>query len=184
VMLDRDLASLYQVETKQLNLSVKRNIKRFPADFMFQLTKDECKILRFQNATSSWGGTRYLPNVFTEQGVAMLSGLLNSDIAIEVNIKIMRAFVLIRQYALTYADLKRELDNFMQATDIRFNDVYQALTELVSQKRLPALPRRRIGYFTEERHSLPSYTILYVFPSLCKNFLCQILNTHSHRLHL
>jgi hypothetical protein len=118
---------------------------------MFQLTIEEWKILRLQNATSSWGGSRYLPYVFTEQGVAMLSGLLNSDIAIEVNIKIMRAFVLIRQYALTYAELKRELDEFMQSTDVRFNEVYQALTELASQKSLPARPRRLIGFFTEQQ---------------------------------
>ena len=87
VMLDRDLASLYQVQTKVLNQTVKRNIKRFPADFMFQLTKEEFLNLKSQIVTSSWGGIRKMPFVFTEQGVAMLSGLLNSDIAIDVNIK-------------------------------------------------------------------------------------------------
>ena len=101
VMLDRDLAELYQVSTSNLNKAVKRNIKRFPADFMFQLTKHEFDELRenliFQNGTSNWGGTRKLPYAFTEQGLAMLSGLLNSDIAIQVNINIMRAFVTIRQ---------------------------------------------------------------------------------------
>ena len=100
VMLDFDLALLYQVETKVLNQTVKRNIKRFPSDFMFQLTKQEVEILRSQFVTSSWGGSRYLPYAFTEQGIAMLSGLLNSDIAIEMNIAIMRAFVTLRQYAL------------------------------------------------------------------------------------
>lgn len=100
-MLDRDLAELYQVSTGNLNKAVKRNIRRFPPDFMFQLTKEEFGKLRndliFQNGTSSWGGTRKLPHAFTEQGLAMLSGILNSDIAIDVNISIMRAFVAIRR---------------------------------------------------------------------------------------
>ena len=93
VMLDRDLAEMYGVETKNLNLSVKRNLKRFPSDFMFPLTIDEWQSLRLQNETSKRGGRRYLPYAFTEQGVAMLSGLLNSDVAIELNIAVMRAFV-------------------------------------------------------------------------------------------
>lgn len=105
VMLDKDLAELYQVTTGNLNKAVKRNIKRFPSDFMFQLNKEEFEKLRndliFQNGTSSWGGTRKLPYAFTEQGLAMLSGLLNSDIAINVNISIMRAFVAIRQMAVS-----------------------------------------------------------------------------------
>ena len=98
VMLDKDLAELYGVETKVLNQAVKRNAKRFPDDFMFQLKNEEWEILRSQFATSSWGGTRYLPYVFTEQGVAMLSSVLRSDTAIEVNIRIMRTFVAVRQY--------------------------------------------------------------------------------------
>ncbi len=97
VMLDFDLAELYQVETRRLNEAVKRNIKRFPKDFMFQLNVDEWIILKSQFATSRWGGTRKLPYAFTEQGLAMLSGVLNSDIAIQVNINIMRAFVAVRQ---------------------------------------------------------------------------------------
>ena len=97
VMLDFDLAVLYQVETRVLNQAVKRNIKRFPSDFMFQLTPDEWVILKSQFVISSWGGTRKLPFAFTEQGLAMLSGVLNSDIAIQVNINIMRAFVAVRQ---------------------------------------------------------------------------------------
>ena len=101
VMLDGDLAALYCVETKHLNRTVKRNIKRFPSDFMFQLSSKEWEDLRCQIGTSSWGGQRYYPYVFTEQGVAMLSGLLNSDIAITVNIKIMRAFVKLRHFTLT-----------------------------------------------------------------------------------
>lgn len=91
VMLDSDLAELYEVETKNLNKAVKRNLDRFPADFMFQLTEEELTNLRFQFGTSSWGGSRYLPYAFTEQGVAMLSGILRSSIAVQVNINIMRA---------------------------------------------------------------------------------------------
>ena len=101
VMLDRDLAALYQVETRYLNRTGKRNLPRFPVDFMFQLTKSEFSDLKCQFDTSSWGGSRYLPYVFTEQGIAMLSGLLNSEIAIKVNIQIMRAFVELRHYVLT-----------------------------------------------------------------------------------
>ncbi len=97
VMLDHDLAGMYQVETKSLNLKVKRNRARFPEDFMFQVTKEEFENLRFQNETSSWGGTRYLPYAFTEQGVAMLSSVLNSDVAIKVNIRIIRVFTRMRQ---------------------------------------------------------------------------------------
>ena len=98
VMLDKDLAKLYGVEVKRLNEAVKRNIERFPEDFMFQLRQDEWEILKSQFATSSWGGTRKLPFAFTEQGVAMLSSVLRSDTAIEVNIRIMRTFVAVRQY--------------------------------------------------------------------------------------
>ena len=107
VMLDYDLANLYETETKVLKQSVRRNINRFPPDFMFALTSDELKNLRSQNVTSKegWGGRRYLPFAFTEQGVAMLASILNSPKAIEVNISIVRAFVFIRQYALSHKDL-------------------------------------------------------------------------------
>ena len=98
VMLDKDLAELYGVETGALNRAVKRNIERFPSDFMFQLSKEEYSILKCQIGISSWGGTRTLPYAFTEQGVAMLSGVLRSPIAVEVNIRIMRTFVAVRQY--------------------------------------------------------------------------------------
>lgn len=100
VMLDKDLASLYQIEVKRLNEAVKRNIRRFPSDFMFQLTKEEWSNLKSQFATSSWGGVRKLPYAFTEQGVAMLSSVLNSEIAIEVNIAIMRTFLLYASWSL------------------------------------------------------------------------------------
>ena len=118
-MLDRDLAELYQVTTSNLNKAVKRNIKRFPPDFMFQLTNEEFAVLRnnliFQNGTSNWGGTRKLPYAFTEQGLAMLSGLLNSDIAIQVNINIMRAFVAVRQmisFPTRMTSMKKRLCNW------------------------------------------------------------------------
>ncbi len=114
VMLDSDLATLYQVQTKVLNQAVKRNIKRFPSDFMFQLTKEEFLNLKSQNVTSSWGGIRKMPYVFTEQGVAMLSGLLNSDIAIAVNIKIMRAFVQIRKLSIEHKDLQEQIQELKQ----------------------------------------------------------------------
>lgn len=109
VMLDRDLAELYQVTTGALNQAVKRNIKRFPPDFMFQLTHQEFANLKSQIVTSSWGGVRKMPYAFTEQGVAMLSGLLSSDIAINVNIAIMRAFVAMRNYIMTTTTVTAEL---------------------------------------------------------------------------
>lgn len=109
VMLDRDLAELYRVTTSALNQAVKRNIKRFPDDFMFQLSSDEFANLKSQFVTSSWGGIRKMPYAFTEQGVAMLSGLLNSDVAIQANILIMRAFVAMRNYITTSAAVSAEL---------------------------------------------------------------------------
>ena len=129
VMLDRDLAELYNVTTSNLNKAVKRNIRRFPDDFMFQLTKaefDELKTnLIFQNGTSNWGGTRKLPYAFTEQGLAMLSGLLNSDIAIKVNINIMRAFVAIRQMITDNSPLKR-----ISTLEKNFNELKQDLEKI------------------------------------------------------
>ncbi|GHV36076.1 hypothetical protein FACS1894178_6850 [Bacteroidia bacterium] len=147
VMFDYDLAQIYQVETKNLNLSVKRNIKRFPPDFMFQLTNEEWTSLRLQIETLNGRGQhkKYLPYAFTEQGVAMLSGLLNSDIAIIMNITIMRAFVQLRQYALTYAELNAKLDKYIQENDLRMNDVYLALDELLTQKRFYE-NRKPIGF--------------------------------------
>ena len=114
VMLDKDLADLYAVETKNLNKAVKRNPDRFPPDFMFQLTEEEFKHLRFHFGTSSWGGSRYMPYAFTEQGVAMLSGILRSPIAVQVNINIMRAFVSIRQYVLASEAKNEEIEELKQ----------------------------------------------------------------------
>jgi len=145
VILDKDLAELYEVTTSNLNKAVKRNLDRFPEDFMFQLNKDEFDLI-FQNGTSSWGGTRKLPYAFTEHGVAMLAGLLNSQKAIEVNIQIVRAFVMLRQYALAYAELNQKLETFMIETNMQFNDIYQALTELASKKEQEEKPHKTVGY--------------------------------------
>jgi hypothetical protein len=131
VMLDYDLANLYMVETKNLNLSVKRNIKRFPTDFMFQLNAEEWEVLRLQNETSKRGGRRYLPYAFTEQGVAMLSGLLNSEIAIEMNIAIMRSFVALRQLIIQSPNTKttkleiefKELKTYIEEVFTDYNDI-------------------------------------------------------------
>jgi hypothetical protein len=150
VILDKDLAQMYEVSTSNLNKAVKRNIDRFPDDFMFQLNNTEFDLI-FQNGISSWGGTRKLPYAFTEHGVAMLAGLLNSQKAIEVNIQIVRAFVALRQFALGYTELKQQLDNFMLETNMQFNEIYQALTELAEQKKLENKPRRPIGYIQPAR---------------------------------
>jgi ORF6N domain len=146
-MLDFDLAELYQVETKALNLAVKRNLQRFPSDFMFQLTKNEWDILRLQIETLEQGRgkhTKYLPYAFTEQGLAMLSGILNSDKAISVNIAIMRAFVMVRQYALTYDELKEKLKKI----EGKFTDVYEAINYLLNKDKLQINQnqRERIGF--------------------------------------
>jgi hypothetical protein len=153
VMLDFDLAGIYQVETKNLNLSVKRNIQRFPSDFMFQLTDVEWDSLRLQFETSKRGGRRYLPYAFTEQGVAQLSSVLNSPFAIEMNIGIIRAFVVLRQYVVGYTELNKKLEDFMIATNMQFNDVYQALINLAEQKKLENKPQNPIGYKTRRNIS-------------------------------
>jgi hypothetical protein len=166
-MLDFDLAALYQVETKSLNLSVKRNPKRFPPDFMFQLTSDEWNNLRLQNETSKRGGRRYLPYAFTEQGVAMLSGLLNSDKAIDANVNIMRAFIAMRNYILHQASVSEEIeaikeriksleqagnDNLTAINDLSedtqrsLDDIYIALSELANKQKAINKPRPKIGY--------------------------------------
>jgi len=153
-MLDFDLAVLYGVETRTLNQAVKRNIKRFPFDFMFQLNKNEWGILMSQiviSKTEKRGGTQKRPYAFTEQGLAMLSGILNSDKAIDVNISIMRAFVILRQYALGYAELNQKLENFMIDTNMQFNDIYVALTELAEKHSAVKEIRKQIGYKIESQ---------------------------------
>ena len=151
VILDYELAKLYEVETKALKQAVRRNIDRFPEDFMFQLTKEEWKLLRSQSVTLEIGKghyPKYLPFAFTEQGVAMLSSVLNSEIAIDVNIAIMRAFVMIRQFALTYQELSEKLIELEKLHNQKFDDTEQVLNYLIqkdTQKRQQAT-RKQVGY--------------------------------------
>lgn len=146
VMLDSDLAELYGVETKNLNKAVKRNIGRFPDDFMFQLTQEEFSNLKFQFGTSSWGGKRKLPNVFTEHGVLMLSSALNSEKAAQVNIQIMRTFVKLRQTVLEpvqeITELRRLLLLYMETNDQRVNDIIQVLNNMLEYPKEP----KQIGF--------------------------------------
>lgn len=145
VMLDQDLALLYGVETKTLNRAVKRNIDRFPPDFMFQLSPEEFKHLRRQFGTSSeWGGRRYPPYAFTEQGVAMLSGVLNSPRAVQVNIAIMRTFVRLRRILAAQADLAEKLNALEKKYDRQFKIVFDAIRELMTPKTPPK--HRQIGF--------------------------------------
>lgn len=173
VMLDRDLAELYQVTTGNLNKAVKRNIRRFPPDFMFQLTKEELDELKtkliFHFGTSSWGGTRKLPYAFTEQGLAMLSGVLNSDIAIQVNINIMRVFVAVRQLTANppvdlNSRLRQEVEELKayveevfadqndinEDTRIQLELINQTLAGWQAEKKLYDRPRRSIGFVRPE----------------------------------
>ncbi|HOX53849.1 MAG: ORF6N domain-containing protein [Candidatus Omnitrophica bacterium] len=150
VMLDSDLSQLYGVKTKSLNLAVKRNIDRFPHDFMFQLTKEEFANLRFQFETSSWGGIRYLPFVFTEQGVAMLSSVLNSKRAIQVNIAIMRTFIKLRRMILTHKEMRRKIEEMEKRYDKQFKVVFTALKELLDHSKEPQKPRARIGFHPDK----------------------------------
>ena len=171
VMLDKDLAELYGVEVRVLNQAVKRNIKRFPEDFMFQLDREEWEILKSHFVTSSWGGTRKLPLVFTEQGLAMLSGLLNSDTAISVNIAIMRTFASIRQYLYKNHAISLELETIKTKLEILERDneenleavndlsedmrkeidtIYQAIAALsIKEDSTTREARRKIGFKTE-----------------------------------
>jgi hypothetical protein len=142
VMLDADLAALYGVPTRRLNEQVHRNIRRFPSDFMFQLSREEASALRSQFATSKRGrgGRRYAPLAFTEQGVAMLSSVLHSQQAVRVNIEIMRAFVRLRQMLASHRALARRLDTLEKKYDAQFKVVFVAIRELMS----PPAPRRRV----------------------------------------
>jgi hypothetical protein len=168
-MLDFDLAEMYGVLTKVLNQAVKRNIGRFPIDFMFQLTKTEFDNLRSQIVTSSWGGSRYLPFAFTEQGVVMLASVLKSETAIQININIVRTFVAIRQSinilqtgeATELQTEMKELKAYIEEVFTDYNDINedtriqielinQSLAELHTDKRLISKPRKRIGFIVEE----------------------------------
>jgi ORF6N domain len=178
VMLDFDLAALYEVETRVLNQAVKRNIKRFPDDFMFQLTSAEFESIKFQTeainkgasspivmkdqpnlksqiVTSSWGGTRKLPYAFTEQGVAMLSGVVNSDKAINMNIAIMRAFVDVRKILLKQSNINEQLTEIKERIgehDVQLNELYDAMENLIDEKiaQLKWNDRQRIGFKIKE----------------------------------
>ena len=150
VMLDNDLAALYGIETKRLKESVKRNLKRFPPDFLIKLTKTEFQSLRSQIATSNRGGTRYLPYAFTEQGVAMLASILNSAKAIKVNISIVRAFVLMRHLANSNKEIREKLKMLEQTYNKKFKDIDSALSYLMRKDaiKISYENRKRIGFKT------------------------------------
>ena len=154
-MLDYHLAELYQVETRALKQAVKRNIERFPGDFMFVLSKEEANLLLSIGVSQNVIPPGYnfgaaLPMAFTEQGVAMLSSVLRSKVAIEVNISIMRAFVLMRQMVIGYEELLRRIEELEVSTDAQFNELYQALTQLLSQSKQQK-ERRPVGFVTYNR---------------------------------
>jgi len=149
VMIDEDLAEMYKVETKRLNEQVKRNLNRFPKDFMFMLTPKEYENLKSQNATSSWGGRRKLPGAFTEQGVAMLSSILNSDVAIEVNIRIIRVFTKLREYSLTHKEILvqlAKLEKEVKGNSQDIENIFMVLKELIEKQQKPSAPRNKIGF--------------------------------------
>ena len=148
VILDKDLAALYGVETRDLNKAVVRNIERFPDDFMFQLNMTEFANLKFHFGTSSWGGTRKLPRAFTEQGVAMLSGVLRSKRAVSVNVEIMRAFVRLRQMLASNATLERRLNELEKKYDAQFKVVFDAIRQLMAP---PPSSRKKIGFQVREK---------------------------------
>ena len=148
VMLSTDLGALYGVEPRVLMQAVKRNIDRFPPDFMFQLTRTEVENLKSQSVISSltWGGARRAPYAFTEQGVAMLSSVLSSPRAVQVNIEIMRAFVRLRQLLVSHTELAKKLDDLEDRYDSQFRVVFDALRELMDP---PGRRKKPIGYHTE-----------------------------------
>lgn len=146
VMLDSELAELYGVETKTLNRAVSRNIDRFPLDFMFQLTAEEVENLKYQIGTSSWGGRRTRPYVFTEQGVAMLSSVLRSERAVQVNIAIMRAFVNLRGLLTQDSDLARRILHLEEKYDRQFAAVFEAIRQMIEAPAAPEPPERRMGF--------------------------------------
>jgi len=150
IILDFDLAALYEVETKALNQAVKRNIKRFPVDFMFRLTSDEWESMRSQFVTASQSKRNKdtTPYAFTEQGIAMLSGILSSDVAINVNIAIMRTFVMMRKYASEHKSFDEKLQQMETKYDKQFSNVYEALNYLIKKNETDSKPkeRKQIGY--------------------------------------
>ena len=147
VMFDRDLASLYGVTTGNLNKAVARNLERFPEDFMFQLSPKEFKNLIFHFGTSSWGGTRKRPRVFTDYGILMLSSVLNSKRAVQVNIQIMRTFSKLREFILSHKDLQKKIEQLEQKYDAQFRSVFQAIREL--EEPLEKRRKRPIGFHVQ-----------------------------------
>ncbi len=147
VLLGNDLSELYEVEHRVLMQAVKRNIKRFPSDFMFQITPEEWDILKSQFVTSRWGGIRKMPFAFTEQGVAMLSSVLNSDQAIQVNIEILRAFTKLRHLIVDNIELRKEIETMRTESDGKFRIIFQALDQLMLAQETP---RKKIGFTAKE----------------------------------
>jgi hypothetical protein len=148
VMLDMDLAKLYEVETRVLKQAVRRNIERFPMDFMFELNENEIQNLTSHFVTTSWGGQRHKPFAFTEQGIAMLSSVLKSKKAIHMNISIMRAFVMMRQWAMNHQELSEKLTALEQQYGQKFKDIEQVLNYLIQkdQKTIQQSGREQVGY--------------------------------------
>jgi len=140
VMLDKDLAELYGVTTSQLTRQVRRNLERFPDDFLLELTKEEFENLMCQFGISRWGGTRKLPFAFTEQGIAMLSGVLHSSRAIQVNIQIMRVFVRIKEMIMSHKDLARKMEELEKKYDGQFRVVFEAIRRLMTEEQKPKTP--------------------------------------------
>ena len=148
IMLDFDLAALFGTQTKALNLAVKRNSQRFPEDFMFQLTKPEWESLRFQFETSKRGGRRYMPYAFTEHGVTMLANILKSEIAINMSIAVVRAFILLRQMVVNYKELEGKIKQLEKKYNKQFKNIYEALQMLMEEKQTMGdwNERERIGF--------------------------------------
>ena len=147
IIFDFDLAQLYGIETKMLKRAVKRNLDRFPEDFMFEITPEEFKDLRHQFGTSTWGGTRYMPFAFTEHGVVMLSSVLNTPVAINASIKVVRAFIKLRNTLGAYEELTTRLDSLETDYDNKFDAVFHAIEELKVKKNAP---RKLIGFKKKE----------------------------------
>ena len=144
IMLDVDLARLYGIETKAFNRAVKRNLERFPEEFMFQLNKDETKNLKYQIGTSSWGGRRYFPYVFTEYGVAMLSSVLNSKKAIQVNIQIIKTFVRLREIIISNKELRQKIEELEKKNEKRFKVIFDVIRRLLDAGKTE--PTGKIGF--------------------------------------
>ena len=168
VMLDRDLAELYEVETKALKQAVRRNIDRFPADFMFELTKDEYQSLRSQIVTLKRGQhSKYAPFAFTEHGVLMLSSVLNSERAIQVNIQIVRTFTKLREMLSTHKDLKRKIESMEKKYDEQFQIVFEAIKQLLSEEDKP---KKKIGYTVKEKQKAYGKSVKKKKPSTDGSF--------------